>query len=47
MDIILLSGVSQAGTARLWVEVLKDPREFGVGKWGGRVGRSLLDCSAA
>ena len=46
MDIILLSGLSQAGTAWLRVAVLKDPREFCVDKWGGRVGRSLLDCFA-
>ena len=47
MDIILLSGLIQAGTAWLWGAVLKDPaREFCVDKWGGRVGRSLLDFSA-
>ena len=47
MDIILLSGLSQAGRAWLWVAVLKDPSEFRVDKWGGRVGRSLLDISLA
>ena len=38
MDIILFSGLSQAGTAWLRVAVLKDPREFCEDKWGGRVG---------
>ena len=35
MDIILLSGLSQAGTAWPRVAVLKDSREFCVNKWGG------------
>ena len=46
MDIILLNGLSQAGTAWPRVAVLKDSREFCVDKWDGRVGRSLLDCSS-
>ena len=35
MDIILLSSLSQAGTAWLRVAVLKDAREFCVDKWWG------------